>query len=468
VKPAARTVRRVPQNKPKTPRRKTSPAKARRGKSTTSRKPKLLARGKTRTAVKAKTVRKRVIRKPRAKASSSPVESAPTVSPAGAALEQGFEALPAEPAKAPASPGAALPGVKAMPAEAGLSIPQILLEGDEPTAPPMTGPGQKYALGPTPPGGQTEPEAAAMPEAYGTRKLLLAARDPHWLYAHWDLTPQQQRHYNALSADRHLVVRVFADALGARPVKEVHVHPESRHWFVHVDRAGTRYLAELGYYRPRRQWATIATSSPTVTPSDAISTDQTVRFATIPADVRLTELAAPARSAVPADLPPLDLRERAVAELVKLHLASQDQMSSEGVAELLRGRNEQETPAAVLVSPAPLGGEAESVTSPMGAAEQRPGGFWLNLNAELVLYGATDPEASVTVGGRPIALRPDGTFSCRFSLPDGDHTVTVSALSAEGELRQATLKFSRRTEPGAEVGAAPPDPLLEPPTTETP
>src|SRR5438094_6482773 len=32
-----------------------------------------------------------------------------------------------------------------------------------------------------------------LPEAYGTEKLLVAARDPHWLYAHWDLTREQLR-----------------------------------------------------------------------------------------------------------------------------------------------------------------------------------------------------------------------------------------------------------------------------------
>ena len=82
---------------------------------------------------------------------------------------------------------------------------------------------------------------------------------------------------------------------------------------------------------------------------------------------------------------------------------------------------------------------------------------------KLVIYGATEPGASVTVGGRLISLRPDGTFSCRFSLPDGDHAITVSALSAEGELRQTELKFSRRTEHQGEVGAAPQDPSLNPP-----
>jgi uncharacterized protein len=349
----------------------------------------------------------------------------------------------------------------------GLGIPQILLEGDEPTSPPITGPGQKYALGPTAPASQFGLEETALPEAYGTGKLLLAARDPRWLYAHWDLTLEQQRRYNALSADRHLVVRVYVGTTEARPEREVHVHPESRHWFIHVGRGDTRYVGELGYYRPKRRWVRIATSPPAVTPADRASTDQSLRFATIPAHVRLTQLAALAKQAIPADLPPLEAaQKRALAELVSLQLVRQDWVSSAGIAELVRGGGKQEISAAPLAHPAAPGGEAEILSSPGASVEQRPAGFWLNVNAELVIYGATEADASVTLGGQPISLRPDGTFSCRLALPDGDHAVTVSALSAEGDLRQAELKFSRRTEYQGDVGAAPQDPSLQPPAAE--
>ena len=379
------------------------------------------------------------------------------------------EAVPSEPVKTPANLVAARRQERLAQPESGLKIPPILLEGDEPFSPPMTGPGQKYALGPTAPSGQFGPDEPALPEAYGTGKLLLAARDPHWLYAHWDFTQEQQRRYNALSADRHLVVRVVPGTIGARPVTEVHVHPESRHWFIHTDRAETRYVAELGYYQRGRQWVTIATSPPAVTPPDTVSTDQTVRFATIPAQVQLTQLAALAKQGVPTDLPPLDAaQERALAELIARHLTRQDSGSSAEIAELVQGRGEQEVSAAQLLVSALPGGEAERVSSPQGVAEQRPKGFWFTINAELVLYGATEVGASVTVGGRPILLRPDGTFSCRYSLPDGAHTVTVSALSVEGDLRQAELRFSRRTEHRSEVGAVPQDPCLEPPADQNP
>jgi hypothetical protein len=95
--------------------------------------------------------------------------------------------------------------------------------------------------------------------------------------------------------------------------------------------------------------------------------------------------------------------------------------------------------------------------------EQGVQGFWFSINAELILYGATQPDVAVTIGGRPIQLRPDGTFSCRFSLPEGEHTVTVSAVSAQGDTRQVELRFSRSTNYRGEVAATPEDPSLEPP-----
>ena len=436
------------------------------------------------------------------------VESDQSASPAVASPELSSGVAASEEAIAPGLPGAQTVGEAPAQAESGLKPPPILLEGDEANSVPMTGPGQKYALGQAAAGVQPVPEEAALPEAYGTGKLLLAARDPHWLYAHWDLTSSQQRQYNTHSADRHLVVRVHPQTVMERPVREVHVHPESRHWFVHVDRPDTQYVAELGYYEPGREWVTVATSPPTLTPVDTVSTDQTVRFATIPAHVPLSQLAtqaehkeaadftvmgaprertlaerfaavpaqlplsrlaALAKGTVPADLPPMEAAmERALAELVGQYLVRQDWMSSAEIGEVVRGRGEQEVTAGQIVQPSPAGGEAENVSSPSGVPEQRPGGFWFSVNAELILYGATEPDASVTIGGRPVQLRPDGTFSCRFSLPDGDHVVTLSALSAQGDLRQAELWFGRHTDYRGEVGAVPQDPSLELPEADSP
>jgi hypothetical protein len=88
------------------------------------------------------------------------------------------------------------------------------------------------------------------------------------------------------------------------------------------------------------------------------------------------------------------------------------------------------------------------------------------VNAELVIYGATEPSASVTIGGRPIKLRPDGTFSYRFALPDGQYHLPISAVSVDEQQRHVALNFSRSTVSSGEVGMHPQDPALRPPEVE--
>ncbi len=83
------------------------------------------------------------------------------------------------------------------------------------------------------------------------------------------------------------------------------------------------------------------------------------------------------------------------------------------------------------------------------------------MNAELVLYGGTEPDARVTIGGQPVELRPDGTFSHRFALPDGLEQLAVVAVSPQGDWRQAEFSFSRHTDyQGADAGASPAAPLI--------
>jgi hypothetical protein len=108
-----------------------------------------------------------------------------------------------------------------------------------------------------------------------------------------------------------------------------------------------------------------------------------------------------------------------------------------------------------------------SFSSPAGG-ESASRSFWFNVNAELIIYGATEPDARVTLGGRPIQLRPDGTFSFRFALPDGEYELPAVAVSAdEVEERRAGLAFSRSTIYSGEVGVHPQDSNLRPPRAES-
>ena len=374
-----------------------------------------------------------------------------------------------------------------------LEIPPILLEGDKPEVAPIGGPGQKYAIGPVPPAERLE-EEGELSEAYGTRRLLLIARDPHWLYAHWDFTREQLRHYNLLSAERHLTLRIHVDRASDRPVAEVPVHPESRHWFVHVDRPATKYVVELGYYRKSGRWVTIVISGSARTPPAAMSDDTSAEFAFIPFELPMAKLLALAREAAPERVPlakalhqlrvqghpelpapPMPwpaqwtpAQERALAEVISMELARTGRVlaGTLEITELVRRQFVQELSSLAAVQPggAPSGvsGVAGSPEGPFGAISSPFGGegpargFWFKVNAELVVYGATEPDATVTIGGQAIKLRPDGSFSIRFALPDGQYELAITAVSADRtEGRAAEMKFSRGTEYRGDVGTYP-------------
>lgn len=406
------------------------------------------------------------------------------------------------PAAQSAPTPAARPARKRVPKAKKVEIPPILLEGDTTPAPAVSGPGQRYSLGPLPapePVVAHESESGELPESYGTGQLWLVARDPNWLYANWDLTRGQQRSYNRLSADGHLILRAFVDHAGGELAAEVHVHPESRSWFIHVGRAGLKYVAELGYTAKRGGWKSIAVSGATLTPPAGLSDDLTAEFATLPVDVPMAQLVATVRSLAAGSAPLLatirqlraeghtglpdvaavgpaawswtPAQERALAEVISVDHVRRVWIGSLEITELVRRQLAQElasmAAAQVGAAASPVGGFG-SVSSPFGGAAAKGKGFWFNVNAELIIYGATEPDATVTIGGRRVALRPDGSFSYRFALPDGDYPLPAVATSAEGDDRRwANLAFRRATEyGGGEVGEHPQDKTLKLPRPE--
>jgi uncharacterized protein len=385
-----------------------------------------------------------------------------------------------------------------------LEVPPILLESDSPSPVTASGPGEKFSLGATPPvqsfsGGE-------LPESYGTKKLFLTARDPHWLYAHWDLTREQQKELNNESTDGHLILRIFAGKIEGHPAYEIHVHPDSRHWFAHVERAGHSYAAELGYYSALGKWTRVAVSSSTLTPPDAAAKEDAAEFATIPFEfpfARLMQIIEDAvrdniplaqaieelRRAGHPDLPrfahsihsavvaPGPTRtwtpeqEKALAKIISIDETRRVWMGSLEITELIRRRLAQagDTTSPVRAFGISSPGLTSSPTSPFGGVKaEAEKNFWFNVNAELIIYGATEPDAKVTLGGHEIKLRSDGTFSFRFALPDGKYDLPAVAVSADGtDGRAAELKFSRETQYLGDVGATPQDPALKPPTPDS-
>ena len=461
------------------------------------------------------------------------------VSPSAPEKAAPLKKTPAKPAAevARAATPSPVPQVQ-LPPDFPFRVPSILLEGDEPLS-AIRGKAVYQA------GRGAEQSSVPAHEIVQIRTSLhLAARDPRCLYASWDLSFEEQHACNSRSADHHLVLRArLGDGSGAI-VAEVHVHPESQHWFVHVDQAGTTYAGELGYYTHTGQWISLACSKPVATPSDQpIPTP--FRH---PADfVRVTPVSGPSMNFVPAPerhgedgLQPapapvpqfsihstgpegtLDLgtvhpqpgdqrypeisnelaaqfsalpRDRAfIPASPQLRVepapqpvwltAEQEELLETAIVSILRPESigslefvEQlslklaapPAPAETAGAPSSLAPavEALGISSPGGeAVPQRAPGFWFNVNAELVIYGATEPDARVSIGSRTIRLREDGSFSYRFALPDGQFSLPITAVATHGDMRQTRLSFRRDTEHTGIVGTHPQDPALKPPAPE--
>ena len=167
-----------------------------------------------------------------------------------------------------------------------------------------------------------------------------------------------------------------------------------------------------------------------------------------------------------------EAQKRVVVEMSGWTIPQTERLGSIEITRLVQGQVQREVELApgelapssleaAIFSHAPeLPGE---VSSPFGGQVPAQREFWFNVNAELVIYGATEPDAQVTIGGRPIRLRPDGSFSYRFSLPDGTYDLPIEATAAHGDSRQAHLRFHRGTSYSGQVGVHPQDPSLRTP-----
>jgi len=333
---------------------------------------------------------------------------------------------------------------------------------------PTEGPGQRFALGPTTEKAALEiptpgepPES--LPASYETGRLLLTARDPKWLCVQWDVSADQIERIKSLAKGLTAELRIYAGPSRNDLVRRVPVVvPQNRRgtWFVEVPRSDELYVAEIGYQEKPDKWVCMTTSAVVRTPPAARSQEAAYEVATIPLDQPIRPLHRPAPEHPAREVAPqLSPAPGPGFPATVVPLIEEELMSP-----IVGGQ-----PSSLAFSPqvpfgAQAGPEAPSSIAVVRPPQAQRRGFWLNLNVELVVYGATDPHASFTVSGQPVRLRPDGTFSFRFSLPDGEHELNIEATAPDGSDRRcARLTLHRRTTLEGKVEPAPQSPKLAPP-----
>ncbi len=295
---------------------------------------------------------------------------------------------------------------------------------------------------------------------FGEARLWLVARDPRWVFAYWEFVPSE--HPEATGADG--IARFSLRILGRNGAieTETEIHPDQGNIYLPVNDADSNYIAELGFYAKSGVWCFIAKSGTTYTPPNENSEEGVVEFAKIPATLPLgsvhkimrREPAASGLARVQRFSEWTRDQERMLISLLAADVLAGGK--PEGRAARARSRMVPRPPAKEipLALWAQLDAPATSSPSESPSSWHQPE-FPLHLNAELIFYGGTAPNASLTIAGKPVHLRHDGTFRVHCRLPDGEFEIPIVARSADGtRTRNAVLRFSRETEADPGTGAS--------------
>lgn len=246
-------------------------------------------------------------------------------------------------------------------------------------------------------------------------RLVVMVRDPYWLHAYWELAPRSiERAQSALGQHWHAtkpVLRLFHVAAdgAAKLLREIPIHGGVNHWYIDVQNPPQQYRLEIGYVTAAGQFYCMARSNTVTTPQAGTSDSIDENWA--------------------------DIDQNADRIFAMSGGYSQRGTSLE-LQELLeeRLRRPMGTPMQTR-----YGSGASRVTT---ESEELP----FAVDAELVVYGISHPHAHVTLQGEPVALRPDGSFTVRMSLPDRRQVIPVIASSSDGvEQRTIILAVERNT-----------------------
>ncbi|MFO0805720.1 MAG: DUF4912 domain-containing protein [Gemmataceae bacterium] len=249
-------------------------------------------------------------------------------------------------------------------------------------------------------------------------KIYLMVPDPYWLHATWDLSHQSvQRAEAALRQDWHgarPIIRLFdvtstdTTSTSETPIRDITVHGGCNNWYIDIQQPPRQYRADIGYISRRGEFFVLARSN-VVTPPKA-----------------------------------------GTAEAVNVGWSDVDPKKAERILAMSTGFESTAHPELKELF-------EEKFRRPMGPSKDTafghgavlPGSlkkFHFELDAELIVYGKTDPTAHITLQNEPVKLRPDGTFTMLFSLPDSRQIIPAVATSADGsEERTIVLAVERNT-----------------------
>ncbi|MCX5669485.1 MAG: DUF4912 domain-containing protein [Candidatus Omnitrophica bacterium] len=252
-----------------------------------------------------------------------------------------------------------------------------------------------------------------LPSFYDQDKIILQVRDPRWLHTYWELRDQTigglkskfgDDFYRAKRVLRvYDVTNILFNGFNANRFFDIQINDFANSWYVDTAGPGRAWCVDLGLMLADGRFITILRSNLVRTPLDG------------PSWVTDEEWMVP---------------EEMFARLYGMGFGL-------GKSSPVGGAWQERLKQGLFSS---------GLSSSPVKKEGKERNFWLKVDCELIVYGATQADAQVTVQKVPIKLRPDGTFTLRYYLPDGKQIIPVKATSADKlEERTITPTVTRET-----------------------
>jgi len=315
---------------------------------------------------------------------------------------------------------------------------------------------------------------------------VLIARDPNFIYAYWDFTQQDidcaRNKLGARSQDAQLVLRVYDithvsfNGSNANHTWDLDVGYTAKDWYIHVWQDNAEYCIELGV-RGGNYFIPLSRSNQAHTPPKTASS----RNDLIWQDIKSHKESQPyIQEDIKGHYQDLMKPQQTRKKILKgkhapkartYYLAAQDirayymklfagvskkrrskaayALSLEDILKgLPKGIPWQKArslitfpdlikrahPGASMEFAENNGGSENLLGLKEGASEGRLNKreFFFEIWAEVIVHGHTEADASVWLNQQGITLNPDGTFTVRYSLPDGEIPFKFIAQSSDG------------------------------------
>ena len=250
------------------------------------------------------------------------------------------------------------------------------------------------------------------PVVKGQDRLILMVRDPYWLHAHWDITRQTVDRAKASLAENWHTVKPILRLLkmddsgttsNAETVaRDIEIHGGVRNWYIEVDNPPSRFRMLMGYITAGERFYELARSNTVITPAPGGKSATDDHWADIAKDAE---------------------------HIYAMSGGYGDDTQTGDLTEVFEEQLKRTMDADVLSQ---FGSGAEG-------SLKRHKHFHFDVDAELIVFGSTHPEAHVAVGTEPVKVRTDGSFSIRMPLPDRRQVLAATAKSRDGVDEQTVV-----------------------------